>query len=156
MTINAYGTIPKLQRRLHGGPLGVHIDLYAARLLKEGHCRQSAWRCLRVVSDFSHWLERKRIGLGEVDERTVERYQVFRLRNRCPFLSDKPALDRLLSVLRGIDAIQPNTTVVDRRSAGSIRAFDSGSTWRETDVVFATRTNAAGVQGRATLAIAMR
>ena len=35
MTINAYGTIPKLQRRLHGGPLGVHIDLYAARLLKE-------------------------------------------------------------------------------------------------------------------------
>ena len=112
MTINAYVTTPKLQRRLHGGPLGVHIDLYAARLLKEGHCRQSAWRCLRVVSDFSHWLERKRIGLGEVDERTVERYQEFRLRNRCPFLSDKPALDRLLTVLRGIDAIRPKRPAV--------------------------------------------
>jgi hypothetical protein len=50
----------------------------------------------------------------------------------------------------------PNTTVVDRRSAESIRAFDSGSTWRGIDVVFATRTNAAGVQCRATRAIATR
>src|ERR1035437_6778906 len=102
MATSAYFNSGKMLQRLHEGPLGSHIDLYAARLLKEGHCRQSAWRCLRVVSDFSHWLERKRIGLGEVDERTVERYQEFRLRNRCPFLSDKPALDRLLTVLRGI------------------------------------------------------
>src|ERR1035441_9377284 len=85
MTINAYVTTPKLQRRLHEGPLGIHIDLYAAQLLKEGHCRQSAWRCLRVVSDFSHWLDRKHISLAEVDEQIVERYQEFRLRNRCPF-----------------------------------------------------------------------
>ena len=100
MTVNAYVTTPKIQRRLHEGPLGIHIDLRAAQLLKEGHCPQSAWRCLRVVSDFSHWLERKRICLVEVEERTVERYQEFRLRNRCPFLSDQPALNRLLTVLR--------------------------------------------------------
>jgi len=37
----------------------------------------------------------------------VERYQEFRSRNRCPFLSDQPALNRLLTVLRGIDAIRP-------------------------------------------------
>jgi site-specific recombinase XerD len=112
MTVNAYVTTPKLQRRLHEGPLGIHIDLYAAQLLKEGHCRQSAWRCLRVVSDFSHWLERKRISLAEVDERTVKRYQEFRLRSRCPFLSDQPALNRLLTVLRGIDAIRPKCPAV--------------------------------------------
>jgi hypothetical protein len=74
MTISAYVTTPKLQRHLYEGPLGIHIDLYAAQLLKEGHCRQSAWCCLRVASDFS-WLERKRICLAEVDERTVERYR---------------------------------------------------------------------------------
>jgi hypothetical protein len=90
MMVNAYVTTPAPQRRLHEGPLGIHIDLYAAQLLTEGHCRQSAWRCLRVVSDFSHWLERKRISLQEIDERTVERYQALRLRNRCPFLSDQP------------------------------------------------------------------
>jgi len=77
MTTSAYVTTPKLQRRLHEGLLGIHIDLYATQLLKEGHCRQSAWRCLRVVSDFGHWLERKRISLAEVDERTVEEYQGF-------------------------------------------------------------------------------
>lgn len=107
MTVNAYVTTPKLQRRLHEGPLGIHIDLYAAQLLKEGHCRQSAWRCLRVVSDFSHWLDRRHISLAEVDERTVESYQEFRSRNRCPFLSDQPALNRLLTVLRSIEAIRP-------------------------------------------------
>jgi len=112
MTVNAYVTTQKLQRRLHEGPLGIHLDLYAAQLLKEGHCRQSAWRCLRVVSDFSHWLDRKHISLAEVDERTVERYQEFRLRNRCPFLSDQPALNRLLTVLRGIDAIRPKHPAV--------------------------------------------
>ena len=112
MTVNAYVTTQKLQRRLHEGPLGIHLDLYAAQLLKEGHCRQSAWRCLRVVSDFSHWLDRKHISLADVDERTVERYQEFRLRNRCTFLSDQPALDRLLTVLRGIDAIRPKRPAV--------------------------------------------
>jgi site-specific recombinase XerD len=107
MTISAYVATSKLKRSLYEGPLGIHIDLYAAQLLKEGHCRQSAWRCLRVVSDFSHWLGRKRISLAEVDEQTVERYQEFRSRNRCPFSSDQPALNRLLTVLRGVDAIQP-------------------------------------------------
>jgi hypothetical protein len=71
MTVNAYVTTPTLQRRLHEGPLGMHIDLYAAQLLNEGHCRQSAWRCLRVVSDFSHWLERRRISLTDVDDRSA-------------------------------------------------------------------------------------
>jgi hypothetical protein len=112
MTVNAYVTTPTLQRRLHEGPLGMYIDLYAAQLLNEGHCRQSAWRCLRVVSDFSHWLERRRISLTDVDDRTVERYQEFRLRNRRPFLSDQPALNRLLTVLRGIGAVRPERPAV--------------------------------------------
>jgi hypothetical protein len=47
-----------------------------------------------------------------------------------------------------------NTTVVDRMQAGLIRACDSGSTWLGIDVVFATGTNAAGVQCRAIRATA--
>ena len=112
MTISVYFTTTEMQRRLREGPLGVHIDLYASQLLKEGHCRQSAWRCLRVVSDFSHWLERKHIGLAGVDERTVEKYQQFRARYRCPFTSDRPALNRLLAVLRSVEAIAPKPPVV--------------------------------------------
>jgi hypothetical protein len=112
MTISIYFASTKMQRRLREGPLGVHIDLYAAQLLREGHCRQSAWRCLRVVCDFSRWLKRKRIGLGEVDERAVQKYEQFRSRYRCPFSSDRPALNRLLAVLRGVNAIVPKPPVV--------------------------------------------
>src|ERR1035437_9358368 len=49
---------------------------------------------------------------------------------------------------------RPSTTVVDRMQAGLIRACDSGSTWLGIDVVFATGTNAAGVQCRAIRATA--
>ena len=55
-----------------------------------------------------------------------------------------------------VGGLLPSTTVVDRMQAGLIRAFDSGSTWPGIDVVFATGTNAAGVQCRAIRATAFR
>jgi hypothetical protein len=105
MATSAYFSSSKMLRRLHEGPLGGHIDLYSSRLLKEGHCRQSAWRCLRVVGDFSRWLASKQLGLGDLDEGMVEQYQAFRVHHRCPFQSDRPALKRLLVVLREVGAI---------------------------------------------------
>jgi site-specific recombinase XerD len=98
---------PKRLRRLREGPLGVHIDLFAARLLREGHCQQSAWRNIRVAGDFSRWLSRKGIAVDGVDEGIVERYMQFRSRYRHPFLSDRAALNRLLTVLREVDVIVP-------------------------------------------------
>ena len=74
MTIEAYYDSPKMLKRLHEGPLGVHIDLFAARLLREGHCRQSAWRNLRVACDFSHWLAHKRLGLRDINEQSIDKY----------------------------------------------------------------------------------
>lgn len=105
MATSAYFNSNKMLQRLHEGPLGSHIDLYSERLLKEGHCRQSAWRCLRVVGDFSRWLAGKQLGLRDVDEGMVAQYQAFRVRHRCPFSSDQPALNRLLVVLREEGAI---------------------------------------------------
>jgi len=107
MTTSAYITHPKNLRHLHEGPLGRYLDAFAARLLKEGHGQQSAWRNLRVAGDYSRWLARKGLCLSDVNERTVEQYQRFRQRYRHPFLSDRPALNRLLAVLREVDAIGP-------------------------------------------------
>jgi hypothetical protein len=53
MTTNAYFKFSKVIRRLHEGPLGDYVDLYAAQLLREGHCYQSGARCIRIVDDFS-------------------------------------------------------------------------------------------------------
>ena len=105
MSTEEYYSNPKKLRQMHEGPLGSYIDLFADRLQMEGHSRQSAWRNLSVACDFSHWLARKNLGLGELDERTVEQYQRFRSRYRCPFASDQRALLRLLSVLREAGAI---------------------------------------------------
>ena len=51
MTTAIFIKKPKRLRRMHEGPLGVYMDLFAARLLQEGHCQQSAWRNIRVVGD---------------------------------------------------------------------------------------------------------
>ena len=80
MTITAYFRSNKVLRRLREGSLGAHIDLYAERLLKDGHCYQSGARCIRVVGDFSHWLARRRLVASDVDEHTVEQYQQYRVR----------------------------------------------------------------------------
>ena len=63
MTANAYFKLPKVLRRLYEGPLGDYVDLYAAQLLREGHCYQSGRRCIRIVGDFSQWLACKHFNL---------------------------------------------------------------------------------------------
>lgn len=107
-----YFTKPQNLQWLHEGPLGGYIDAFADRLRAEGHCRQSGWRNLRVGGDFSHWLQHNGFGTADVDERIVKRYERFRARHRHPFLSDHPALSRLLSVLREVGAIAPRRSDV--------------------------------------------
>ena len=111
MTTHNYFRDSKLLDRLHEGPLGAFVDLYAKRLTTEGHCYQSGARCIRVVGDFSLWLRRRHLGVGDINERRVEQYQRFRTRHRHPFLSDRPALKRLLTVLREMDAITQRAPV---------------------------------------------
>jgi site-specific recombinase XerD len=112
MTTNAYYSSAKALGRLHEGPLGTHVDLYAARLLKDGYCQQSGWRCLHVIDDFSRWLARRNLGLRDIDEQTVERYQQFRVRYRCRYAGDRRALRRLLAILREVGVIVPRPPIV--------------------------------------------
>ncbi len=98
---------PGRLRRMREGPLGAHLELFCARLLTEGHCQQSAWRNIRVVDDFGWWLTRKGIVVEDVEEEIVDRYMAFRARYRHPFLSDRPALNRFLAVLRELKVIEP-------------------------------------------------
>jgi len=74
MTTSAYFSRARNLRRLHEGPLDVYIDVYASRLVREGYRRPTAWRCLRLIGDFSRWLELRQLGVSNVDEETVARY----------------------------------------------------------------------------------
>lgn len=48
------------------GPLGTHIDDYAAELRAEGYAQQSAELQIRLVADFSQWLAKCRISAPQI------------------------------------------------------------------------------------------
>lgn len=97
----------QLFRRLKSGPHGQLVELYAARLIKEGLARQGTWRCLSLVGDLLGWIARSRSKLTNLDERMVERYLRQRAGKQSIQPGDRAALKRLLSVLREAGMIAP-------------------------------------------------
>ena len=65
---------PSVIRRQHEGPLGIHIDGYEALLGEHGYSDTSTYVHLHIVADLSRWLKRRRLGVDDVDERTLGRY----------------------------------------------------------------------------------
>jgi Phage integrase, N-terminal SAM-like domain len=99
----------RLFRRLKSGPHGQLVELYAARLVKDGLVRHGTWRCLNLVGALLSWIARSRVKLADLDERMVERYLRHRATNRSIQPGDRAALKRLLSVLREAGTIAPAT-----------------------------------------------
>ena len=107
MGIETYYRRPRSLVQLREGPLGNYIDLFADQLQREGHCQQGAWRNLHVVGDFSRWLARKHVDVYDVDQQTVSSYLSFRRRHLRPSVFERPALMRMLALLREIEASPP-------------------------------------------------
>ncbi len=97
---NQFFTHPKTLQGLHEGPLGAHIDAYAALLHEQGYGRQGACRQIRLVADLNRWLEGKGLEAKDVDSQRVEGYLRYRGRGRHPHCSDSSALQKLLGLLR--------------------------------------------------------
>ena len=70
----------RLFRRLKSGPDGQLVEVYAARLVKDGLARHGTWRCLNLVGDLLSWIAGSRSKLTDLDERMVERYLRYRAR----------------------------------------------------------------------------
>lgn len=97
----------RLFRRLKSGAHGQLVELYAARLVKEGLARQGTWRCLSLVCDALSWIAGTRSKLSDLDERMIEDYLLHRAAKQTIQPGDRAALKRLLSVLRDAGAIAP-------------------------------------------------
>lgn len=74
MSTNELFVLPKTVRRLRKGPLGDHIDAFAARLLEQGFSQAKACDKIRIVADLSGWLLRKSLGANDVDPQILQRY----------------------------------------------------------------------------------
>ena len=107
MVAAEYLSRSRLFRRLKSGPHGQLVELYAARLIKDGLVRHGTWRCLNLVGGLLSWIASGRWKLADLDERMVERYLRHRTGNQSIQPGDRAALKRLLSVMREAGTIAP-------------------------------------------------
>ena len=105
------GTVDVLTR----GPLSPHLTVYAQYLHDAGFAIQSGQLQLRMLANFSTWLDNKRLGADEVDWSTVERY--LRVRRKAGKLrnEDASALRRMLRMLRAGQVEAPSSPPTARQ-----------------------------------------
>jgi integrase/recombinase XerD len=89
------------------GPLVPYVEPFAELLREQGFGEGSTGMQIRLVFDFSRWLEQNRVPLGEIAAETVTRYLRCRAHRRRALKGDRPALRRLLDLLRRKGVIIP-------------------------------------------------
>jgi site-specific recombinase XerD len=124
VTTRAFVTLPGVLQKLHEGPLGKYIDLYAAELSRKGYRREPGRRCIKVVSFLSLWLQRKGVGADALDECLLDQYLQDRLKqyaycNR----HDRAAVEQLLALLRAHGVCSPRLPAAPDDSAQIIEEF---------------------------------
>jgi len=86
------------------GPLTRFREGFTAELMARGYTDLSLANQLRVMSDFSRWLDAKAIALDRIDHAVVSRFLVKRRRSHTQFVS-RAAIDPLLGHLAAVGAI---------------------------------------------------
>jgi len=89
----------------HEGPLGVHIDTFAAWLQEQGYAQFTIRYFIRLVADLSRWLTRHGFELNELQLSCIDEGVRVREENGYSRPGDAVMLERLLAFLQSIDAI---------------------------------------------------
>lgn len=95
--------------RLRVGPLGVHIDAFAADLRAKGYSWSSAYNHLRAVAGMSRWLEQRGLGAADLTASRVAGF-VRLWREDHPPRGEAKALRDLIAQLRSggvLPAVEP-------------------------------------------------
>ena len=100
MSAEEYLSRSRLYRCLKSGPHGKLVELYAARLVKDGLGQQGTWRSFNLLADLMSWLASSGSKLTDLNECLVEQYLRHRAKGRSIQAGDRAAFKRLLSVLR--------------------------------------------------------
>jgi site-specific recombinase XerD len=105
---------PKLLERLRVGPLAEYLDVYLARIERDGFVPSSVPCQVYAIARFSRWLQKQRIQLADLREATVRGFL-----DRDPGVVHHPeraTISRLISILRESGVLkaepsQPSTPV---------------------------------------------
>jgi len=117
MSAEEYLSGSRLYRCLKSGPHGQLVELYAARLVKDGLDaarlvkdglgRQGTWRSLNLFADLMGRLASSGLQLADFNECVVEQYLRHRAKRRSIQAGDRAAFKRLLAALREAGTIAP-------------------------------------------------
>lgn len=91
---------PKVQRSLHSGPLGAHVDGFAEVLFERGYAATTAKQKLLLISELSHKLQRRHLAVEDVSDFRIETFLRYRKRKERLRRGDCLTLRQFLSFLR--------------------------------------------------------
>jgi len=95
------------------GPLAPYLDCFSGLLCDQGYAQQSAHLKVRLVAEFSQWLEKKGISLEEIVADHITCYLRYRASHRRPRSDDTFALNQLLSLLYQRGAITEEVAPIE-------------------------------------------
>ena len=93
-------TDPKVQRSLHRGPLGAHVDGFAEVLFEQGYAATTAKQKLLLISELSHRLQKRHLAVEDVSDFRIETFLRYRKRKERLRRGDCLTLGQFLSFLR--------------------------------------------------------
>jgi integrase/recombinase XerD len=114
---------PKVLQRLHVGPLGDYIDSFARILMAQGYKRSTAKQKIRIVADFSRWLDRQRLSVKDLAEKKINQFLLYRGRRGRIFPIEPPTLRQLLKHLRESGVVADSVQIDDHSKR---RRIESG------------------------------
>jgi site-specific recombinase XerD len=88
------------RERLLCGPLGGHIENFAAILASRGYARSTVREKLRALGHFNRWLHRRGLSVAALDESLIEKFRRYRRRHGRVDCATAPTLKALLAYLR--------------------------------------------------------
>ncbi len=91
---------PVAVERLGRDPLGAHLDSFARSLVDLGYASSTVRTYLWCLADFSGWIERSDVAVGDLDDRIAELFVDELQRQGRLRRSHRPALRRLVEHLR--------------------------------------------------------
>ena len=97
---------------LQVGPIGPHIESFAALLSQQGYCKANGWLKVRLAANLSQWLHRHQIGLNELDETRTSAFLTARRKRIAQCAGDQATMALLLRHLRQIRAVTTSRPAV--------------------------------------------
>ena len=94
-------------QRLQVGPIGPHLQSFAALVSQQGYCNMNGWLKIRLVAKLSRWLHHRRIPLNELNEARIAAFLNARWKRLARHSGDQITMTLLLRHLRQAKVVAP-------------------------------------------------